>query len=483
MIAYVCLGRFGDIINALPMSWEHSRISGPVCWIVSSDFASVLEGCSYVRPVIYDGPYWDIQGAVRTFRDQYDELRIVQPWSQNWPGCRISDSFCRSAWAQVGRADWPGRLVFDRRDRSREANLLITLKHAHDRSRSESECPPILVSLDSTSSPFTHRMDLLENLRTRFGGHRVWPLDPIAHRIYDLIGLFERAACLVTVDTAHLHLSWAIPRLPVVALIADHPDAWHGTACRPNQAFRLRYGEYQTGRQDLLQAVEQGLTQRAHPKLLHVWSDYDRSAPDTARHAVAARGWEEAYATGRWVARPFRGQTRRLGQRELPLVSDLLDNAAKSAADDDLLVLTNDDTGFASGLTDTLLEVASYARPAAFAHRLDTQTDRPLTVTGTIDGEPYPGVDLFAIGVRLWREWRLTYPPCVIGAEQWDLAMLALMRQVGAPSLGAAVWHNAHQPHWVGPDAYEANAHNRREAGRWFDKLGITANDVIENVI
>ena len=44
-----------------------------------------------------------------------------------------------------------------------------------------------------------------------------------AERFYDLLALFERAKCLVTVDTAHLHLAYACPTLPVVAIIGANP--------------------------------------------------------------------------------------------------------------------------------------------------------------------------------------------------------------------------------------------------------------------
>lgn len=472
----LCLGRTGDIINALPIAWEDSRISGPVDWIVSEEFAPLLEGCSYVRPVIYRGPYFDLQGAVRDFQNRYDELRIVQPWSQNWPGLRIGDSFVRTAWAQIGRSGWPGRLVFDRRDRDRESRGI-------ELSRVGRVDPLILVASESTSSPFKDRHSLFKLLHETFFDQVVL-LDTNAHRFYDLLGLFERAACLVTVDTAHLHLSWAVPELPVIALIADHPDPWHGTACRPNQLLRVRYGQYEQSKEAIVEAVRWAVERSSPvPRLIHVWSDYVRRGAVQERHQIARASWEAEYATGHWVDGSYFGHARRFAHRELPLVTDMLDNAVKSAHDEDLLVLTNDDTGFAPGLTDTLLEIAQWPLPAAYAHRAETETSGPIPLQAILDCENYPGVDLFAIGVRLWRQWRSTYPACVIGAEQWDLAMLSLMRSVGAPALPAAIWHNAHHPAWVGPDALEANTWNRRLCGNWLSDQGLTAWDVIHNVI
>lgn len=470
----VCLGRNGDVINALPIAYEDSRIHGPVDWIISEEFAGLLDGVSYVRPVIFKGQYWDLQGCVQEFSHRYDELRIVQAWSANWPSVSLGDSFVRSAWAQIGRRDWPGQLVFDRRSPEREERLWQTMWKSN---AGEPDHGPILVAVDGTSSPFAHRADLLNSLRERFGVNNVWLIDPIAERIYDFLGIFWRAACLVTIDSAFLHLSWATPRMPVIALIADGPTSWHGTATRPNQAFRARYGEYPAKKEALLNAVAQTLVAPPSPKLWHCWSDYTRSQYQHERHYLASRTWLREYESGVWNNSPFIGGCRHFEGRELPLVKDILNNAADKANDADLLVITNDDIGFSPGLTGTLLAVAEWPLPAAFAHRSDCLDENAL------DGIPYPGVDLFAIGVRLWKQWRNEYPDMVLGAEQWDLVMLAFMRRVGAPALPAAIWHRPHVPAWSGEKARSANAHNRREANRWFDRNNLWADAVIQNLI
>jgi hypothetical protein len=188
--------------------------------------------------------------------------------------------------------------------------------------------------------------------------------------------------------------------------------------------------------------------------------------------------WLTEYNKGHWERGAyFNGKGRQLGNRELHAVKDILNHAADKAQDSDLLVLTNDDTGFAVGITETLLDVAAWPLPAAYAHRLDWDNSCPTI----LDGETYPGVDLFAIGVKLWKQWRLEFPDCVIGAEQWDLAMLAFMRRVGAPNLAGAIWHQSHAPSWVGFNSVVANNHNRLACGKWFDSQGITADQVINN--
>jgi hypothetical protein len=106
---------------------------------------------------------------------------------------------------------WP--TVFDRRSEQREAALLATFSHY--------QRPLILVGLESVSSPLKNHAEIYSRICEDFGEtHKVINLSKLrCERIYDLLGLFDRAACLVTADTAHLHLARA-SKVPVVALIS-----------------------------------------------------------------------------------------------------------------------------------------------------------------------------------------------------------------------------------------------------------------------
>ena len=83
----------------------------------------------------------------------------------------------------------------------------------------------------------------MEAIKRKHGGRcRIVDLcDVRASRIYDLLGLFERASLLITGDTYALHLATAVPRLPVIALVNDNP--FLATTPRCNVVLKLKYSE------------------------------------------------------------------------------------------------------------------------------------------------------------------------------------------------------------------------------------------------
>ena len=65
MNLYVQLGRAGDILNILPLLWDdYRKASEKPGLMVAAEFAPLLEGVSYVEPVIWKGPHFEIAKAV-----------------------------------------------------------------------------------------------------------------------------------------------------------------------------------------------------------------------------------------------------------------------------------------------------------------------------------------------------------------------------------------------------------------------------------
>ena len=58
------LGRLGDILNILPMLWKDAQGGVKPKLMVAAEYASVLEAVSYVEPIIYNGPHYEIAKAV-----------------------------------------------------------------------------------------------------------------------------------------------------------------------------------------------------------------------------------------------------------------------------------------------------------------------------------------------------------------------------------------------------------------------------------
>ena len=230
----VCLGRYGDIINALPLALDDYLHGHKVTFMCCAEWSDILDGVSYCEKLIYPGKYWEPLQA-RVMADQmgcFDNIYVAQCYGTNVT--RETDSFAKEAWRVVGKLDKWGKLplVFDRRAPDREA---ISLEFGND---------VVLVCMTGKSSPFPHRA-MWESFMQQ---HREIQFIDIGHlkfqHIYDMLGIYERYKCLIAIDSGPLHLSYATPQLPVIALVTDSPDLWHGCPERPNHRLRIRYREF-----------------------------------------------------------------------------------------------------------------------------------------------------------------------------------------------------------------------------------------------
>lgn len=472
---FVQLGRYGDVMNMLPLVWEASRIGPKPSLLVGKDFADLLDGVSYCTPVIWNGDWTDLQGAMKFAETHFDTIYCTQIYSKNYPHKRDTESFTKESWAQIGRRDWGTLpLVFDLRSSSREAMLKV---YGVPR-------PMILVATNANSSPFSRANELQCDLFERFGKtHQIIPLDYPVTSLCDLLGIFEEAKCLVTVDTAHLHLAHA-SKIPVVALIADKPSLWHGSAELPGQRYRCRYSDYPQKRSELLDAVAEAMKPKAPRRLIHVYCDYERDEDGTRRHAIAKGTWVREYAAGdgsSWVEGRFYMHPDGLDVRTsiligdpkpVPFVNDIVSRVLKSANSDDFIVLTNDDISFAPGLTETLLNLRA---PCGWSHRYDfSKIDRPVTTVGLSVGLKYPGADFFAFKADWWKAQK--FPDFYLGRQRWDLCVMSAMMLSGGVELPIAIAHEQHPSFWRtgnNENTNPANRFNYAAAAKWHAERGI----------
>lgn len=259
-LCLVHLGRFGDIMIMLPAMRQTFLDTGvkPVM-SVCSEFAGILDGVSYVEPWAQPGVHW-----VTGTRSVYDEalkhfadVRVPKWWDcqgmeppppppgedhveLSHLGRRIFvrpeewDSYMYSQWKACGftrrqMAEWP--LVFDRRSPEREELLASYVVRPR---------PTILYNLSGMTSPVPQAAEVLKQLWPFRGRASIVDLSNIrAERIYDLLGLYDRASVLVTGDTATLHLA-AAHKIPTIALIND---GGAGSIVKCNSILTLRYSE------------------------------------------------------------------------------------------------------------------------------------------------------------------------------------------------------------------------------------------------
>ena len=258
----LCAGHFGDLCIILPLlksRFDKSGVRQPV--IVGKKYSAMLEGVSYVEPVVFDGDWKrggdsEVNRAAAEFAKSKfpdSEIAFVNPVFGKNGEAKHTDSFAKELWHHAGTLEGWSKLplVFDRRDPEREAELARKLVFAK---------PTILAALDGISSPFMKKPELLKSLRDRFKHWKVVDMASVkAKKPFDLLGLFDRAALLVTIDTMHLQLSRA-SAVPVVALARDVPSKWNGSPWHSRYAFYCRYGEYDWRADELLQAAEDTLT-------------------------------------------------------------------------------------------------------------------------------------------------------------------------------------------------------------------------------
>jgi hypothetical protein len=230
----ICLGRYGDILNALPIAKHMADEAGaPVKFVVARQFESLLKAMSYVTPIIARHPDYGegLKGEMQRFPDAVVAQWHCHPTDQK----KITGSFQTEIYRIAGYADlfYKMPLVLDNRNAAREEALAKRFLTGRER--------PILFAGNSYSSTFTPARVLYRVLVHKYGKRVIDMAHVRAYSPEDLLGLFERAACLVTVDTMHFHLARVTPKLPVVALLND---GWYGSVpYAPNVVEHFQYSK------------------------------------------------------------------------------------------------------------------------------------------------------------------------------------------------------------------------------------------------
>lgn len=259
-ICNITLGKSGDAMIMLPaMKAIYDATGIKPGFVIAEEFAGVLSGVSYVDPwpvrlvwwkesdkavamaktkysTVIVGKWWDCVGAkpplkrgeaTTTLKFQGRDIVVsVSDW----------ESYQLAQWEFSGftrqqMMDWP--LVFDRRDGVREEFMR--------RQWFKTKRPKLLYNLSSqagNTSPFPYLPEVFPWLQKTF--FELVDLSQIrAHRIYDLLGLYDHAALLVTADTATLHMASA-SKIPYIAFVNDGGS---GSIPKGNCILSVRYSQ------------------------------------------------------------------------------------------------------------------------------------------------------------------------------------------------------------------------------------------------
>jgi hypothetical protein len=241
---YIALGRNGDILAALPIVQHDPR----ACLMVASAYMDLLDGTS-TRRILWLGDWRHVKAAYIHARRDFQRIIVLQQYSTDgWPSAHGTPSYVQDMYRIARKLPlFPLPLRFDRRSLVREARLVASIPH---------DKPLVLVATCGISSPFAQAGALLNFIEACFPQALVLDMDMVhGERLYDLLGLFECAACLVTVDSALLHLAQAVPSLPIIALIADRPTSWHGSPQYAGQRLRVRYSDFAKRSDEIIEAI------------------------------------------------------------------------------------------------------------------------------------------------------------------------------------------------------------------------------------
>ena len=111
------LGRYGDVIALLPvLKKEYDDTGEKPSLIISKDYADILDGVSYVDPVVYQGKFEDISGALKfaeglgsnvttTQVVGVPDVVVSQVYGNNHSPKIICDSFQKDLWRLANKLD------------------------------------------------------------------------------------------------------------------------------------------------------------------------------------------------------------------------------------------------------------------------------------------------------------------------------------------------------------------------------------------
>ena len=254
-IALVEPGRNGDIINILPLAKYLHDQGEQVDLLVHPNFAALLDGVSYVRPVLLPHEDEHRPEEARVWATaRYQRVIVSKVWNNRYLDRSAAESFAAEAYRLAGYPELFGKLstVFDRRSSEREARLVG--KHL-DRG-----VPFILYNLEGSSSQFKRRAGFVRWLRWQRWNARLVKLPLDCHRLYDLLGLYERADLLITTDTATLWLAHAV-HIPTIVL--HQTDTWLRAPLPPATVLNCTYEGALSRRREIAAAIRQVLDRRA----------------------------------------------------------------------------------------------------------------------------------------------------------------------------------------------------------------------------
>lgn len=452
-VGFVCLGHTGDIINVLPIvKHVHDVTGSKPMFYTTEQYGHVLDGTGYCQPFYMAVEDHRVNEVLQVAARQCEIVLCPQmhgDHAADFP--RETDSYNIEQWRLLGFRqrfnEWP--LTFDERNAERENQLVDHhLGHLKDK-------PIVLLHLTGgLSSPWPEGKKFQEHIVSKWGhAFHFVDLAPIkAHRLFDMLALFDRADLLISADTYPLHLA-AASSVPVFAITNDSDrfgKDWLATRTRFPLAGEARYNKELAAYQKVDDCLATLVLNTFHrrplascgtvvyaPKFFHsVEVHPDRGEAESRRKKVARDSWQTLYSRG-MVPCPYseyKRTARDIGDaRDLPFLKDVLEPALAQANPDDCIVWTNDDIILHPELLD-ILRVQVGIWDACTSMRVEFKTETVPHLTSSPEemaarGEVrHMGRDLMAAKASWFRRHWNELPDAIIGAPAFDLHLAAFVR-------------------------------------------------------
>ncbi len=250
---YVIGGKLGDVLSVIAIA--QSQTATPQI-LTSQQYGSQIN-IPGVTLYLYDGAWDDLAGMIKFARARFRKVIVPQTYGKDFPIRHSRPSFQLDSAARCGV--------------DKHGTNFVRLKV--DRPTKEKR-KAILLADHSESSPFPHREDLRSLLKEQFQSHEIVLASEIKlPKFTDFLGIYDEMEAIVTIDTAHLHLSSAT-ETPVFAFAWDQPVRWRGSAWHPRFKFYCRYSDYQSRKDQFINALRMTLDGRSSPTLEFIPTAY-----------------------------------------------------------------------------------------------------------------------------------------------------------------------------------------------------------------
>lgn len=472
---FIMLGRYGDILNILP-TIKNEADKNPKqkpYLVVAKDYYSITNGITYLNKIKFEGDFRFVNVARRLVEQNYLNLDIknCSIYGKDYHIEKKTWNYQRESWrlSETNLIWGEHQIEFDNRDRDREKKFI-------DRLNIDKNKKIILLSLKGTSSPLECANELKEYLINNipFDYQIVDISEERAEFIYDLIGLYEIAHSLISIDTSTLHLANAVPNLPVISLITDAKDYWHKSFWRPNHILRLDYSEVSANHKTILDYAKHGWLSKR--KTIRMVTSSKVNDGDTIRRIdTAKKTWdrENKLTKGMWEFYNYRNEAD-----SPPKIKNMINKIAEMSNEDDILAICNSDIYFVPFITGEIIDKIKYESIYFHRHDFYYKIEEPnLTENKVMEGKWYPGSDMFVFTKRWWERNKDLYPDMYYGREAWDMVMRNLIKMTKGVEIHNAIYHEKHTSYWEHNKSDNYNIQNRSLGKYWLEQYGGHWND------